>query len=389
MKVSTIDTKDHLFGLDLLRLLAACLVVFDHFGSFSAARPDVGIPLAFPSLNFIARFGWVGVEIFFVISGFVIALSAKDETTGRFVKRRIVRLWPALAVCSLIGACALWFINTPVTEIMGSFVRSITMCPVGPYVDGVIWSLLVEAMFYLLITLVLFGRQFHNLDRFSTALGCISAGFLSIFAISLLLAATDLHELFSLFERFIFKFTLLRFGVFFSLGMTIWLAFEYGFTRSRLVWCAVWAGFCVLEIMIHAASDHTLATFASPISLIEAMFLPAILWVASVAALLLSILFKAEISATINGRLAKKLGLLTYALYLNHYTLGRVLVYKLISYQVARPLVLASTIVVIFGLSWLVITGPEPVIQRWLRKLFNLNVSGRKPRDGYQIPLST
>jgi peptidoglycan/LPS O-acetylase OafA/YrhL len=171
--------------------------------------------------------------------------------------------------------------------------------------------------------------------------------------------------------------------------MTIWLAFEYGFTRSRLVLCAVWTGFCVLEIMIHAASDHTLAAFASPISLIEAMFLPAILWVASVAALLLSILFKAEISATINGRLAKKLGLLTYALYLNHYTLGRVLVYKLISYQVARPLVLASTIVVIFGLSWLVITGPEPVIQRWLRKLFNLNVSGRKPRDGYQIPLST
>ena len=119
------------------------------------------------------------------------------------------------------------------------------------------------------------------------------------------------------------------------------------------------------------------------------MFLPAMLWVAAVAALLLSILFKAEIGATINSRFAKKLGLLTYALYLNHYTLGRVLVYKLISYHVARPLVLASVIVLIFGLSWLVIAGPEPVIQRWLRKLFNLNVSDRKQRDGYHIPLST
>jgi peptidoglycan/LPS O-acetylase OafA/YrhL len=374
--------------LDLLRLFAACLVVFDHLGSFSSTRPDVGTPLAFPSLNFVARFGWVGVEIFFVISGFVIALSAKGETTGRFVKRRIVRLWPALAVCSLIAAFALWFIDTPVSEILGSFLRSITMSPIGPYVDGVIWSLLVEAMFYLLITLVLFRRQFHNLDRFAAALGFLSAGFLSISAISLLLATTDLHALFSLFERFIFKFTLLRFGVFFSLGMTIWLAFEYGFTRSRLVFSAVWAGFCVLEIVIHAASDNTLAAFVSPIPLIEAMFLPAMLWVASVAVLLFSVLFKVQISATINSRLAKKLGLLTYALYLNHYTLGRVVVYKLISDHVARPLVLASTLVLVFGLSWLVVTGPEPVIQRWLRKLFNLNVSDRNQREGYRIPLT-
>ena len=99
------------------------------------------------------------------------------------------------------------------------------MCPIGPYVDGVICDLfLSRRCFYLLIALVLFRRQFHNLDRFATK--CLAApqrkrSFLSISAISLLLAPIDLHELFSLFERFIFKFTLLRFGVFFSLGMTI------------------------------------------------------------------------------------------------------------------------------------------------------------------------
>src|SRR5579871_609337 len=255
IKVSTIDSKDHLFGLDMLRLLAACLVVFDHLGVFSAARPDVGIPFAFPYLNFFDRFGWVGVQIFFVISGFVIALSAKDETAVRFAKRRIVRLWPALFVCSVIGAFALWVVNTPIHEIVGSFARSITMFPAGPYVDGVIWSLIVEAVFYLLITLVLLIGQFHNLDRVATALGCLSAGFLSLFVLLLLFdPGVDRHTVFALFERFIFRFTLLRVGVFFSLGMTLWLSFEYGFTRTRMLLSAIWACFGIVEIAIHAAS---------------------------------------------------------------------------------------------------------------------------------------
>ena len=86
----------------------------------------------------------------------------------------------------------------------------------------------------LLITLVLFRRQFHNLDRFATALGCLSAGFaFDLCYIALACGDRFARVVFAFLTRFVFKFTLLRFGVFFSLGMTIWLAFEYGFTRSR------------------------------------------------------------------------------------------------------------------------------------------------------------
>ena len=389
MKASTSDSKSHLLGLDLLRLFAACLVVFNHLGVFSAARPDVGSPFAFPSLNFIARFGWVGVEIFFVISGFVIALSANGESTAGFVKRRIVRLWPALVVCSLISAIALWIIDTPLPEILSSLFRSITLFPLGPYVDGVVWSLIAEAVFYLAIALLLFGRQFHNLDRFATAMGVVSAAFLSTFAVLLLWRGeAHLNELFSLFERFVFKFSFLRYGVFFAFGMTLWLSFEYGFTKRRTFLCILWAAFAALEIAMHGASDCTLAKFVSAMPLTEAMIIPVALWMVAMALFLLSVIFSSEIGEKLNTRMVRKLGLMTYALYLNHYTLGRVFVYELISAHVAASIVFVLALVVIFGLSWLIVVGPEPAIQRQLRKLLKLDASRRNQEQALRVPLS-
>ena len=48
-------------------------------------------------------FGWIGVEIFFVISGYVIASSAEGAAPRTFLRRRAQRLLPAAWVCATIA----------------------------------------------------------------------------------------------------------------------------------------------------------------------------------------------------------------------------------------------------------------------------------------------
>src|SRR5690348_15557275 len=78
-------------GLDLLRALAVVLVVFYHGGLF-------GFRLPFH----VDRFGWIGVDLFFVLSGYLIggqllAPFVRDRSIelGRFYLRRALRIMPA------------------------------------------------------------------------------------------------------------------------------------------------------------------------------------------------------------------------------------------------------------------------------------------------------
>src|SRR5690554_5644422 len=77
--------------LDLLRFGAALAVVLFHLVETSAW----GTRFAFPALSGVTMFGVYGVRLFFVISGFVILMSAWGHSPGRFVISRIARLYPA------------------------------------------------------------------------------------------------------------------------------------------------------------------------------------------------------------------------------------------------------------------------------------------------------
>ena len=84
--------------LDGMRGLAILLViVFHFFQRFPEYYPygDEILPLA--------SHGYLGVHLFFIISGFVIALTlSKKPTLLQFAVGRFVRLWPAMLVCSTL-----------------------------------------------------------------------------------------------------------------------------------------------------------------------------------------------------------------------------------------------------------------------------------------------
>ncbi|GHB54845.1 hypothetical protein GCM10010347_25890 [Streptomyces cirratus] len=65
------DAGIRLSALDGIRFVAALMVVFYHYFALASAwgRPASAV---FPTAHAAAEYGWLGVEVFFLVSGFVI-----------------------------------------------------------------------------------------------------------------------------------------------------------------------------------------------------------------------------------------------------------------------------------------------------------------------------
>ncbi len=149
--------------LDLLRLASAISVALFHHLYFSWAAKiinnDYNLFADYPRFLFAANFtwfGWVGVEVFFVISGFVIANSASKRSPVQFLISRALRLYPAVWVCSTATfVVILLFAKLPLSQLLGAYIRSLVLFPRGPWIDGVYWTLAAEISFYALVFLLL------------------------------------------------------------------------------------------------------------------------------------------------------------------------------------------------------------------------------------------
>lgn len=360
----------HLFGLDLLRFGAALLVLLNHFALFAPDRPTrlFGEGQAWPLLAPIGGVGGVGVEIFFVISGFVITMSAAGLSgrSGalRFAASRAARLLPALWLSTLIGAGALLYLGEPLADVAAKALRSALFVPVGPYVDGVVWSLLVEAVFYTLIALAILSGREVPVRRIAYALGGASTLFLA-----LLISAriVDADGAVGLLERFPFKLLLLRHGVFFAIGMLVWQGWTRGTARPDRAAIAVFALFGMAEIAMQNGSLSLQAAGAIG------------LWLAGMGWLTLSL--RPGFAEAFRAPL-RHLGDLSYPLYLNHVTLGMVLLWALdrsgFGAAASFGLILAAVL-----LTSIAVLAIERACQARLRPWL-----ARIPRQGGTVPLA-
>ncbi|WP_219499916.1 acyltransferase family protein [Nonomuraea ceibae] len=152
--------RDRLYEIDALRISAAVAVVVYHY-VFSG--PESGdSPLSFPAAGEVARYGYLGVDLFFMISGFVVLLNAWDRGPRAFLVSRIVRLYPAYWVAVTITAVVSATLSQgqfPVTLVQ--YAANLTMfnaLPDIPNVDVVYWTLWAEIRFYaLILALTWFG----------------------------------------------------------------------------------------------------------------------------------------------------------------------------------------------------------------------------------------
>ncbi|MFJ3900501.1 acyltransferase family protein [Streptomyces sp. NPDC090025] len=140
-----------------------------------------------PALTLFMTTGYEGVVFFFVLSGFVMAWVARPEDTpARYYWRRLARIWPLLAVTTLVFAVLeKYWLRLPVST--ADVVWTVTLAQAWSTdhfysLNIVTWTLSVEAFFYLLFPLLL-----RLLTR------CSAGALLAVAAVTpLLTAATQL-----------------------------------------------------------------------------------------------------------------------------------------------------------------------------------------------------
>jgi peptidoglycan/LPS O-acetylase OafA/YrhL len=91
------DHGDRLGAFDLLRFIAAAMVVCLHHGVWDAMSMHSPLSVA-PAVGEWFKYGKFGVDIFFVISGYFVFLTADGRSAADFAIARASRLYPALLV---------------------------------------------------------------------------------------------------------------------------------------------------------------------------------------------------------------------------------------------------------------------------------------------------
>jgi peptidoglycan/LPS O-acetylase OafA/YrhL len=100
--------REPIYGLDLLRFAAAMLVTLYHFRFRLPESGDMMVaylrtPKPLPVADTGWWFCWIGVQVFFVISGLVIAYSVEGTSRAQFVRSRVARLLPAMLICATVA----------------------------------------------------------------------------------------------------------------------------------------------------------------------------------------------------------------------------------------------------------------------------------------------
>lgn len=156
-----------LLTVQALRGLAALAVVLLHLIGTQVQGGIVPKPG-------VSQHGWMGVDLFFVISGFIMVWVTREvkpgaQTAGKFMLMRAARIYPLWWACTIIIAILYLVIHgvpasinaVPADESWGHLFLSLFLIPhqYAPGI-GVGWSLIHELYFYIIFTLIiLFGLR--------------------------------------------------------------------------------------------------------------------------------------------------------------------------------------------------------------------------------------
>lgn len=144
--------------IDLLRSVACLLVIYDHLiaSEIDGGNYNSWVCVIFKSINnyifkplYIIQYGgFLGVCIFFIVSGYIIMHASTRETKKQFLIKRFFRIYPPL-IFSIMIICL--FKNYEIKDILLSMTLLNYISVNSVIINGVAWSLFIEVIFYVLV----------------------------------------------------------------------------------------------------------------------------------------------------------------------------------------------------------------------------------------------
>lgn len=321
----TKETKLHYGFLDTLRTIAIVLVLLRH--SIRPFLPGTGGDATIydemwaPIKNLMAN-GWVGVDLFFLLSGFLIAqpfLSSQRVSIKNFYRNRILRIFPAyFVVLTLVIIGAFPYYYAPTGNLIKSLILHVFFMQdyTGSDLNVVFWSLAVEVKFYIIAPFILiFASRYVQLGSWIKA-------YISIISIVLVMpifrffaynAYGEIQDYYEFFRTMRSPFHMNIDGLFF--GVLLALIFKQIRAEQSF---KKWLGIIFIIASSGALLYLTSHDFLAEISIFDAVFQPFLISLIFFTIALSGMLYLSAHSTNPLSRWAAKL---SYSIYLVHWPL--------------------------------------------------------------------
>jgi peptidoglycan/LPS O-acetylase OafA/YrhL len=351
------DAAERINALDLLRFIAAMAVVLFHY-SFRGQAIGGPLEMSYPDWSPYTRYGYLGVHLFFMISGFVILMTAAQGNLRQFVVSRLVRLYPAFWICCTISFVTLSLFGAGhYAPTFSQYLINLTLLSgflAVPSIDGVYWSLFVEIKFYLLVALMLIAGVLSHVQRL--------LGLWLLVSLALMVVPVGILR----------SVLVTEYAAFFIAGATCYLIWSRGFTRERaFLLFATWVT-ALLQVVSELGEingDEPMSSDPTTIAGIISTFY------------CLMLLIALRRTGPFGARRWLRLGALTYPLYLLHQNVGYLMLNA--GYPAFSPLqLLIATVAMMLLLSYLIHTRWERLLATALKSA----LVGRRPATGPDLP---
>jgi peptidoglycan/LPS O-acetylase OafA/YrhL len=331
MTVPTDQTpRQRVDALDLLRMIAVIGVLMFHY-AYRGAAADGFTEVSLPWLAPVAKYGHFGVDMFFVISGFVIAYSAEGRSAIDFAIARFSRIYPGFLVCMTVTFAVTLAFGAPrfETSALHWLANLIVVAPAlkQPFMDGAYWSIVYEITFYAWVAILIAAGVFR------TRIDVIVIAWLAISLINTELQSGILKRLF-----------LTDHSGFFVAGLLIYQSWRgrRGLVLNGLMAVAVLTAIGQALSNTQWSRDHYQVAYDNGVVLLMAT-----LSIAAVAA-------AAQIRhVRLPASAVMAVGGITYPLYLLHQHIGFI-VFNRLGHLASPELLIAATAIAIACLAWVV-----------------------------------